>query len=230
MRGRGVSSLLALCIVALVAPGCSPLAHPRTADEQAMFGSISFRIHPAFTQIKDWTGDNKPDGIEAILEFEDQFGEPTRAAGTVRFELYTFRAAEPDHRGQRLATWAASLGGHDDQVAHWDRAARGYSFQLGYPTIHLDHAYILSAQFDRPGSRLFDQLILEPSSKEGFHGDRRNQRAQPALPAAGFSSASPALLSLAPVPELLSRTRAELSADFDFTRRVRVSRAPAGWM
>ena len=34
------------------------------------------------------------------------------------------------------------------------------------------------------------------------------------------------LLQLEPVPKLLERTRAELSADFDFGRLVRVSRAP----
>jgi galactokinase len=34
------------------------------------------------------------------------------------------------------------------------------------------------------------------------------------------------LLNLEPVPTLLARTRAELSAEFDFTRPIRVSRAP----
>lgn len=34
------------------------------------------------------------------------------------------------------------------------------------------------------------------------------------------------LLSLDPVPRLLSRTRAELAADFDFTKPIRISRAP----
>jgi len=37
---------------------------------------------------------------------------------------------------------------------------------------------------------------------------------------------APDLLSLDPVPALLARTRAELSADFDFTKPIRISRAP----
>lgn len=176
--------LFLLCLIALPG-GCASPAAPRTADEQAMFAPVSFRIHPTFTQIKDWSGQKKPDGIEALLEFTDQFGDPTRAAGTVRFELYNYRADDPDHRGQRLAIWTGSMNSRDDQVAHWDAAARGYSFQLAFPAVRNDHAYVLTAQIDRPGSRLFDQLVVESTAREGFHGDRRTRRAPPDAPQHG---------------------------------------------
>ncbi|HWE02531.1 MAG TPA: hypothetical protein VG326_08975 [Tepidisphaeraceae bacterium] len=168
------------------AVGCVPTTLPRTADEQAMFGVATFRIHPTFTQIKNWTGGKKPDGIEAIIEFDDQFGEPTRAAGMIRLELYNFRSADPDHRGQRLAIWSATLSTHDDQVGHWDPAARGYTFQLAFPKINADHAYVLTAQFDHNNTRLFDQLVLEPSAKEGYHGDRRIKHAPADAPGRGY--------------------------------------------
>jgi hypothetical protein len=173
-----------VCLLALAA-GCGPTAPPRSADEQAMFGAVAFRIHPTFTQIKDWSGRKKPDGIEAIIEFDDQFGEPTRAAGTIRLELYHFQEDDPDHRGHRLAIWSATLGNHDDQVGHWDPAARGYAFQLVFPQIRLDHAYVLTAQFDRNHTRLFDQLILEPSAKDGYKGDRRVKHAPADAPNSG---------------------------------------------
>ena len=169
--------LLLLLGVTLGLCGCGPAIIARSADEQAMFGVAAFRLHPTFTQIKSWTGKAKADGIEAVIEFDDQFGDPTRAAGQVRFELYKFLFDSPDHRGQRLAIWATSLSGKDDQMAHWDPAARAYSFQLNFDKISTEHSYVLTAQYDRDATRLFSQLVIEPSEKEGFHGDRRTQHA-----------------------------------------------------
>jgi hypothetical protein len=180
---RTLFSLL-LAVTTLLS-GCGHGPAPRTSDEQAMFGTVSFRIHPTFTQIKEWSGHGKPDGIEAVVEFQDQFNDPTRAAGSLRFELYSFRSEEPDHRGSRLAMWSTSLNAHDDQTAHWDAAARGYSFQLGFDKIHPDQSYVLTAQFDRNGTRLFNQIVLEGTTKEGFHGDRRTQHAPSNAPGHG---------------------------------------------
>ena len=46
-----------------------------------MFAPVAMRVHPIFTDVKDWTGDGRADGIEALVEFEDQFGDPTKASG-----------------------------------------------------------------------------------------------------------------------------------------------------
>jgi hypothetical protein len=167
--------------------GCCPTLAPRTPAEEAMFGPARFRIHPAFTQIKNWSHGPKLDGVDAVVEFQDTFGEPTRATGTLRFELYTIRPSEPDHRGVRIASWSGALATRDDQIAHWDAATRGYNFQLAFDKIQKDHAYVLTAQFNRNGTRLFDQLILEPSVKEGYHGDRRTQHAPSNAPGHGIT-------------------------------------------
>lgn len=150
-----------------------------------MFGPASIRIHPTFTQIKDWTGDGKPDGVEAVLEVQDQFGDPTRAAGTVRFELYNFVPTIPSHRsGHRLASWTFPLNTKDEQKAHWDTAARGYSFHLDYPKVRSTQQYVLLAQFDRSTGRLFDQLNIEPARQKA-HGQGRTQRAPLGAPQHG---------------------------------------------
>lgn len=184
---RSVFSVpMLVCVLAFVG-GCGHTSPIRTVDEQAMFGAVTFRIHPTFTQVKEWTGGKTPDGVEAIVEFDDQFGDPTRAAGTIRFELYNFQADDPDHRGHRLAIWSATLGDKDDQIGHWDPAARGYAFQLAFPAIRTDHGYVLTAQFDRNNTRLFDQLIIEPTMvKEGSHGDRRTKHAPSNAPGSGI--------------------------------------------
>jgi hypothetical protein len=166
-----------LVIAALLIGGGCDAVIPRPASEQEMFGAVSFRIHPTFTQIKPFSPEGKSQGIEAVLEFDDQFGDPTRASGEVRLELYSFASADPDHRGPRLAMWSTSLDSKDEQLSRWDPAARGYSFHLTYDQLSKDRAYVLTAQVDRNKSRLFDQIVIEPSSKDGFHGDRRSQHA-----------------------------------------------------
>jgi len=158
--------LWAVCCAAIA---CQPTPHPRTPEEEKMFGPASMRIHPAFTQVKDWTGDGKPDGIEAVLEFDDQFDEPTRASGTVRFELWYYRDTDPQRIGRRISEpWTFSLADREQQIAHWNPAVRAYSFQLPYDKINPKSRYVLTAQMDLPKGRLFDQLIIE-SGKESAH-------------------------------------------------------------
>jgi hypothetical protein len=70
----------------LMAMGCQQPLDMMMVDappEANVLGPASMRIHPIFTQPRDWTGDARPDGIEALVEFLDQFGDPTKASGRV---------------------------------------------------------------------------------------------------------------------------------------------------
>lgn len=157
------------CGVLLLLGGCqTDQPRQRTADEAEMFGPASMRIHPIFTQISDWTGDGKPDGVEALIEFQDQFGDPTKSTGQVIFELYDYRRASPDPRGDRFVNpWVGSLKTIDDQRQHWNRTSRTYSFQLACPQIQSDRPYVLTAIFQLSGGgRFFDRVVLEPPSRE----------------------------------------------------------------
>src|SRR5437763_1601434 len=102
MKIRIVGGQVAAVLTLVLLCGCEPETFSRSMTEQQMFGPTTMRIHPTFTQVKDWTGDSKPDGVEAFLELSDQFGEPTRATGTIRFELYSFHEAEEERRGKQL--------------------------------------------------------------------------------------------------------------------------------
>jgi len=134
-----------------------------------LFAAADMRIHPIFTQVMDWTGDNKPDGIEALVEFTDQFGDPTKATGKIMFELFEYRYDFPDPRGHRVVNpWIGSLLTADDQRAHWSRTTGTYRFQLAYPQIVTSRSYVLTATFERQeGGRYFDQIIIEaqPTSR-----------------------------------------------------------------
>jgi hypothetical protein len=155
------SILPILCLLFIL--GCeSSTPTPRTPTDAMLFGPAAMRIHPIFTQVKDWTGDNNLDGIEALIELQDQFGDPTKASGQVVFELFEFRKYDPDPRGLRLANpWIGDLGTLEAQRQRWNRTSRTYSFQLAFPQVQTDRSYVLTATFELSGGgRFFDQIII----------------------------------------------------------------------
>jgi len=161
-----LAALLLATVFLLAAGACQPLGYVRTPHDTEMFGAQAVRIHPTFTRAKDWNGDGKPDGIEAVLELQDEFGEPTRATGRAMFEVYQYRQYHPDPRGKRHEqVWTWPLNTRQEQVEHWSRALRAYSFKL--PFDPGNHTVVLAATFALNGGkpRLFDQIILEPSGR-----------------------------------------------------------------
>jgi len=169
-------SLLALAACDTATP------RPRSGDEAAMFSPVSMRLHPAFTLVKDLSGANgTPNGIEALVEFDDRFDDPTRAAGTLLFELYDYRSGWPDPRDRRLSRpWAGSIATVEQQKAHWDRALRAYSFQLAFPEVRTDRDYVLTVEYEpENGPRLFAQTIIGATASR-YHPVTRPASNEPA--------------------------------------------------
>lgn len=162
---------IAVIFGVLVLAGCS---QPRILEgdaqevDESLFAATSMRIHPIFTQVKDWTGDGRDDGIEVLVEFRDQFGDPVKAAGTVMFELYDYRIANPEPRGNRLANpWIGSILTLRDQNARWRRTSRAYLFQLEYEAISRGGSYVLAADFRATsGKRYFDRVVLTAQEED----------------------------------------------------------------
>ncbi len=157
----------------VLAAGCAKHQLPaRTPRDATMFGPNRMRIHPIFTQVKDWTGDGKPDGIEALIEFQDRFDDPTKASGSAVFELFEYRPYNPDPRGNRVTNpWTGSLVTEDEQRARWNRTLSTYSFRLPFETVGENRTYVLAAAFDRSAgegeaARFFDRIVIEPQRKE----------------------------------------------------------------
>ena len=163
-----------LCAVCLIGCEDSLLSHPSTQPD--LFAPTSMRVHPIFTQLADWTHSGKPVGVEAQLEFTDQFGDPTKASGIVLFELFEFRRESPDPRGKRLGHWVGSLATLDEQRERWNTTLRTYRFQLDYPAVDPTHTYVLNATFElSSGGRFFDHIVIpghqpekSESKKPGF--------------------------------------------------------------
>ena len=91
---------------------------PRTLD-----------IHP-FTQTG--TFEEGGSGVHARIQARDAYGDPTKAFGDFRFELYEFRTHHQDHKGARLAQWEVKLSQPEQNLTHWDRHTRSYEFKLGW--------------------------------------------------------------------------------------------------
>jgi hypothetical protein len=163
-----LSPYLPMLVLAAILCGCSsqPQPLPRDSTDAALFGPATMRLHPIFTQVKDWTGDGIPDGIEALVELEDQFADPTKASGHIIFDLYQYKKYDPQRKGNWLAEWQADLSTLAAQRDYWNRTSRTYGFQLAFPLITLDQNYVLTAEFQlNNGGRLFDQLVIEAQIK-----------------------------------------------------------------
>jgi len=151
----------------LTALGCD--SSPKLAREEA-FGPAKVRLHPTFTQLKDWTADGKVDGVEAVVELLDSFGEPTRGSGTLVFELSNYRSNDPRSPSSRVVEpFIVKLETREQQQARWNPALRSYTFQIPVTKIDPTQTHVLSVSFEtlgganRPGGgRLFDRLIIEP--------------------------------------------------------------------
>ena len=196
-RGLWFSRFGALALLAMTAVGCSSDAPQtvRTPVDQTLFGPASMRLHPVFTKAADFDGDGNSDGIEAVVELQDQFGDPTKAAGRIIFELFEYKPYQPDVRGQRLvAPWEGRLDSMEDQRVRWNPVNRAYIFQLAWPQISVSQNYVLAATFELSGGRRFyNQVILE--------GRQETQRSP-----AGPSSSGPP-----PLPPLKNSTPAQPS-------------------
>ncbi|QOV91354.1 hypothetical protein [Humisphaera borealis] len=164
---RRLSAVLCLASLGLFAGGCSQSSGITRPEE---FGPAKLRIHPSFTRVKDWTGDKKPDGVEAVVELLDSYNEPTRGNGTMLFELWGYKKYNPNMIGQRLGgPWKGTLLTREEQEAHWSPALRAYTFQLADDKISEGREFVLTASFEtaggpeqKGGGRLFDKLIIEP--------------------------------------------------------------------
>jgi len=163
---------LIACLALLILPalvGCSSPAAPppRTAEDNQLFGPVSMKLD-TFSKVKNWNGNGAPNGIEALVEFDDRFGDRTKAAGVIIFELYDYRPYWPDPRGARLANpWTASLQTYDEQKAHWETASGAYMFRLAFDQAFWNHNYVLTATYQSAaGTRLFSRIVLQSQKPE----------------------------------------------------------------
>jgi len=124
------------------------------------------QLQPSFTRLGQEPRLETQNRLEVYVRLLDQFGDPLKAAGVFRFELYEFRPLHRDPRGRRLA--GNGLQEFDlSEVArnqkNWDNITQSYYFQLVKPDLPANwQKFVLSVTFiNKSGYRLEDTLLIE---------------------------------------------------------------------
>jgi hypothetical protein len=117
----------------------------------------SIHIQP-FTGMRTFDEAGGVSGLEVLVTPEDAFGDPTKAFGTFRFELYEFRRNHPDPKGRRRLCWEQDVAEPKRNRVHWD-VSLAYRFRLRLDqAIPVGQRFVLVAIFSSPFTdRLFDE-------------------------------------------------------------------------
>lgn len=90
-------------------------------------------------------------GVLAHVQAKDAYGDPTKAFGKYRFELYSVRPDLADRKGLQLASWDSSVWDPETNLLHWDRHTRSYAFKLGWDRrVAPGTRLLLVTSFDSP--------------------------------------------------------------------------------
>jgi len=169
------SKIILACLVVLITlvgvVGCSkPIGQnymPTERERRQMLSLMlpkSVHIWPG-TKIASFDDDEIPDGILAVVQPEDQFGDPIKAAGLFYFELWTYQQASAERKGRRLAFWSHVIDSAERLELHWT-PAQMYEFQLGWTGgaegIAPDKSYLLTVTYRTPwDTQMQDQMRLD---------------------------------------------------------------------
>jgi len=132
---------------------------PSAEDLIAFYSPQTIKILP-FTKAKSFDDDAFPDGIEVSMRALDGAGDPVKSYGTFLFELYAYKPASTDHKGELIQSWRQPVLSLSDQKLYWERVTTSYQFQLSWEGVPLSpqKKYILAASFQASGGpRLFDE-------------------------------------------------------------------------
>jgi len=125
---------LVLCGLVAATAGCNP-RQTSMGDAQARQQALALllpskiRIEP-FTRVTLDPRGSAPRDLHVYVRAEDQFGDPIKVAGSFNCELYTFKQASADPKGQRVELWRIDVLDKKDQRRYWDHTAQMYEFRL----------------------------------------------------------------------------------------------------
>jgi len=122
------------------------------------------KIQP-FTRIKDFNGDEVPDGILVVIRPLDRFDDPVKAVGLFYFELWTHQKASGQPKGERLEFWERTIATTEDVRLFWTRPQM-YEFQLawtaGIEKLKPNQRYLLTAAYRSPWDETMqDEYVIK---------------------------------------------------------------------
>ena len=112
-----------------------------------------------FTRSKDFDGVPGEDGIEVRVQPMDAFGDPVKAVGSYRVEVFALRRYTNEKRGVRLGHWYVSVLDAKSQRLYYDPIDRSYVFPLLWERrIAAGSMVIVQATFYPPGG--FEEKLM----------------------------------------------------------------------
>jgi len=101
-----------------------PICHEHVQKWQSTPSRI--RVYPSTHFIQD----GEQTILDARIELIDDMGDPVKAAGRLRLELFARSTTGKPDIGTRLYNWEVSTWTIDDQKRHYDPITRAYLFRL----------------------------------------------------------------------------------------------------
>lgn len=149
--------------------GCKRIQRKPNAAKQSGdgFWVASVKLDPAFSKTVASSAESRESArLEVVVQLRDQFGDPLKGLGKFRFELFKYRPAHSDERGQRLNVDGGQVIDLDEVTAnqeHWDNITRAYRMTLPLPVLgEAAGQLVLQVTFiAAQGYRLEDHVVLE---------------------------------------------------------------------
>jgi hypothetical protein len=157
-----------ICL-AVVLGSCQPEAAIPSKYEvkSPAFWVNKINLQPAFTKAFLARDDlANPGYIEAYIVLRDQYGDPMKALGKFRFEMYQYRPAFADPRGKRFdvnGVQVVDLENIEVNQQHWNSITRSYKIELKLPDLSRETTrFVLQATFIIDDNyRLQDMIKLQ---------------------------------------------------------------------
>ena len=156
---------LLLSLVLLCWCGCEEF-RPRPVpdvDVRALLEPVRIKIHPS-SSIERKKAGGKFDGLVVACEVEDRFGDPVKALGVMRFEVYAYARSQPKNKGPRIGFWPnVSIDSLEAIQQHWDSVWGLYRFNLEWQQqVEDKDRFVLEATLTTPeGEQLTGNRVLK---------------------------------------------------------------------
>jgi len=117
------------------------------------------RVYPS-TRFVRWEGELV---LEARIEFVDELGDPIKAVGVLRFEVFRADRAGAIVDAKQLFMWDQTLLTKEENETYYDPVTRAYLFRLGVDRIpsELQHVVLRVQYTDPAGERLVTSAVIQ---------------------------------------------------------------------
>jgi|ETNmetMinimDraft_26_1059896.scaffolds.fasta_scaffold08373_3 hypothetical protein len=132
----------------------APRRHARTPVPDPINRLLpkTINIHP-FTGTRTFDKADRIKGVDVRIEVLNHFGEPTKAFGDFRFEIYRFRDNSLEPKDKLMDVWEIepSMLKPRNNLRHWNRSQQMYEFKLQWDT-HMPEGrkFVLAVVFTSP--------------------------------------------------------------------------------